>query len=193
MANKRIGCLGEETFGSATEISVNEGQLIANADSYSELALQPTLIWVKETIFRKWYMAAQVTLVEEASMTTNPYAHQFSNWMKARLDEMDAVLTSIEKNAAALQADAKKHGEQAIAQMRAQREAFQLAIHKQQHENEAAWTKAKDALEANWASFEAAAQDYVNQARLSAQQQAGTFKARAEAQRKAWDETLGAL
>ena len=126
-------------------------------------------------------------------MTTDAYAHQFSNWMKARLDEMDATFTAIEKNAATLHADAKRQAEQAIAQMHTQREAFQDAIRKQQHDNEAALAKTKAALEANWSSFETAAQDYVKQAQLSAQQQAATFKARAEAQRKAWDETLSVL
>ena len=72
-------------------------------------------------------------------MTTDPYAHHWSNWMKQRLDEMDATSTSIEIRLATLKADAKKQAEKAVADIQAQRAAFQEAIRKQQHESEAAW------------------------------------------------------
>ena len=126
-------------------------------------------------------------------MTVGAYAHQFSNWMKERLDEMDATLTLIEKSTAALNADAKKQAEETIAQMRTWRKAFEEAIRKQQHESEAAWAKAKTTLEANWASFEAAVEVYVKNSRLTAQERVAAFGARAEAQRKAWEETISAL
>ena len=122
-------------------------------------------------------------------MTTDPYAHHWSNWMKQRLNEMDATSTSIEIRLATLKADAKKQAEKAVADIQAQRAAFQEAIRKQQHESEAAWAKTKTALEANWASFETAVQDYLKHARPLVEQQQATFKARAEAQRKAWEET----
>ena len=61
-------------------------------------------------------------------MATDPYAHQVSNWMKQRLDEMDATLTSIDTRVAALQADAKKQAEKAVADIRGQRAAFEEAI-----------------------------------------------------------------
>ena len=126
-------------------------------------------------------------------MTTDPYAHHVSNWMKQRLDEMDATMTSIDTRVATLQADAKEHAEKAVADIRGQRAAFEEAIRKQQHESEAAWAKAKTALEANWASFETAVQNYIKQAQPMVEQQQAIFKARAEAQRKAWEETISTL
>ena len=56
---------------------------------------------------------------EENVMTSEEHAHHFSSWTKERLAEIDAT-TSIETQ-------------------------FQGALHKQQHEGEAAWAKAKTA------------------------------------------------
>jgi hypothetical protein len=56
-------------------------------------------------------------------MTSEKHAHHFSSWTKERLAEIDAT-TSIETQ-------------------------FQGALHKQQHEGEAAWAKAKTALDEN--------------------------------------------
>ena len=126
-------------------------------------------------------------------MTTDPYAHHWSNWMKQRLDEMDATATLIESRLATLKTDAKKQAEKAVSDIEAQRAAFQDAIHKQQHESEAAWAKAKTALEANWATFETTVHDYLKHARPMVEQQQATFKARAEAQQKAWEETISKL
>jgi hypothetical protein len=56
-------------------------------------------------------------------MASEEHAHHFSSWTKERLAEIDAT-TSIETQ-------------------------FQGALHKQQHEGEAAWAKAKTALDEN--------------------------------------------
>ncbi len=56
-------------------------------------------------------------------MTSEEHAHHFSSWTKERLAEIDAT-TSIETQ-------------------------FQEALRKQQHEGEAAWAKAKTALDEN--------------------------------------------
>ncbi len=126
-------------------------------------------------------------------MTTGNYAHHWSNWMKERLDEMDATVASIEARLGTLQADAKKHAEKTVADIHVQRAVFEEAIRKHQHESETAWAKAKTGLEANWASFEMAVQTYLKQAGPAVEQQMATFKARADAQRKTWEETIHAL
>ncbi len=126
-------------------------------------------------------------------MTSEHYTHHFSNWAKERLDEMDATMALIEARLGSLQADAKKQAEKAVAEIRAQRDVFQEAVRNQQNEGEAAWAKAKTALDANWASFEACVQKYMNEAQKNTEQQQATFKARAEAQRNAWQETINGL
>lgn len=126
-------------------------------------------------------------------MTTETYAHDFLNWAKERLNEIDATLTLIETRVGSLQADAKKQAENAILEIRAQRDVFKEAIQKQKVESEAGWAKAKSGLEANWTSFEALVQKYLNETRHDAKSLQVTFEARAEAQRKAWQETFDAL
>ncbi len=120
-------------------------------------------------------------------MTSETHTHQFSGWAKERLAEMDATLTSIEAHLGALHADTKKHAEKAVSEIRAQRDVFQEAVRNEQH---AHWVSF---LHAHWASFEAIVQRYMSEARQNAEQQQATFKARAEAQRKAWQETIDAL
>ena len=95
-------------------------------------------------------------------MTTETYAHDFLNWAKERLNEIDATLTLIETRVGSLQADAKKQAENALLEIRAQRDVFKEAIQKQKVESEAGWAKAKSGLEANWTSFEALVQKYLN-------------------------------
>ncbi|MGO9546598.1 MAG: hypothetical protein ACLPPF_17610 [Rhodomicrobium sp.] len=126
-------------------------------------------------------------------MTSEAHTHHFSSWAKERIDEMDATLTSIEGRLGALHADAKKQAEKVVSEIRAQREIFQEALRKGQHQGDAAWTKAKADLHADWTSFESIVQRYMSEARQNTEQQQATFKARAEAQRKAWQETIDAL
>lgn len=125
-------------------------------------------------------------------MTSATQTHHFSNWAKERLAEMDATLTSIEASLGALHSETKKHTEKAVSEIRAQRDVFQEAVCKEQHEW-AAWAKAKIALDANWTSFETIVQKYMSEAWQNTEQRQATFKARAEAQRKAWQETIDVL
>ena len=106
-------------------------------------------------------------------MTTETYAYYFTNWSKERLNEIDATLASIEARASTLQADAKKQSEKAVSDIRAQREAFQQAIHKQKDESEAGWARAKSGLEGNWTSFEGSVQKYLGELRLNGEQLGG--------------------
>jgi hypothetical protein len=126
-------------------------------------------------------------------MTSESHTHHFSSWAKERLDEIDATLTSIEARVGTLHADAKKQAEKAVSQIRAQRDLFQEALRKGQQEGDAAWTQAKVDLHGNWLSFESIVQKYMSETRQNTEQQQATFTARAEAQRKAWQETIDAL
>jgi hypothetical protein len=87
----------------------------------------------------------------------------------------------------------QKAGWRDLAQIGTRRKAFEEAIRGQQPESDAAWAKAKTTLEADWASFEAAVEDYVKNSALPSQEGVKLFRARAEAQGKAWEETISAL
>jgi hypothetical protein len=65
------------------------------------------------------YMLEAIITTIGNSMTSESYAHHFSNWAKERLDEMDATLTSIEGRLGVLHADAKKQAEKAVSEIRA--------------------------------------------------------------------------
>ena len=125
-------------------------------------------------------------------MKTEYYSHYFSNWAKERLEEIETTLKLMDSHARALHAERRQQAEKVVAEIRAQGEAFQEAIRKQKHEGEAAWAAAKIELAPAWASFEATVQRYFTEAGHT-QQQGATFKARAEAQRKAWQQTIDTL
>ena len=76
------------------------------------------------------------------------------------LAEMDATLTSLEASLGAFHAEKKKQAEKAVSEIRAQREAFEEAVRKEQHEWDA-WARAKIALDADWTAFETIVQKYT--------------------------------
>lgn len=119
-------------------------------------------------------------------MTTQKGAQVLFDWAKARLDEMDATVASLEAEVGKLQAVARKSARDAIAETLAQRDAFSAAVKKQRGATEAAWAKAKAAMESDWTAFEAGVQDYFMAAQGKGGQQTAVFLAAAEAQRKAW-------
>jgi len=119
--------------------------------------------------------------------------HFYVNWAKERLDEMEAVLTSLEGKAAEMQADARHKAGKGIADLRKSRDVFRQAINEQAEANEAAWTSAKAKLEPEWNSFEAEVKKYVESFSKQVEQQQATFKLQAAAQLKAWREAADKL
>jgi hypothetical protein len=123
-------------------------------------------------------------------MTSETDTHLFSNWAKERLDEIEATLAALQARVDTLQAGTKKQAEQTIAEIRAQQHVFQEMLKKQTEEGTANWTSLMRGLESNWASFESLVQKYLNVTWQDAQHLQETFSARAEAQRKAWQEAI---
>jgi hypothetical protein len=126
-------------------------------------------------------------------MTPNQQFSEFSDWAKQRAEEIDATLKIVQQRLGALGAEAKTQAETVIAEMNAQRDVFQKAIKEQSKEGEAALAKARSALEASWATFEATVQKYMAGAHQTAEQQQALFAARADAQRKAWQQSIDAF
>ena len=126
-------------------------------------------------------------------MPTQSSIHFYVNWAKERLDEMEAVLTSLEGKAGEMQVDARDKASKALADLRKSRDVFREAIKKQAEANEAAWTSAKAKLEPEWNSFEAEVKKYVESFSKQVEQQQTTFKLQAAAQLKAWREAADKL
>ena len=129
----------------------------------------------------------------DEQMPTQSSIHFYVNWAKERLDEMEAVLTSLEGKAGEMQADARDKASKALADLRKSRDVFREAIKKQAEANEAAWTSAKAKLEPEWNSFEAEVKKYVESFSKQVEQQQTTFKLQAAAQLKAWREAADKL
>jgi len=112
--------------------------------------------------------------------------HFYVNWAKARLDEMDATLASLESKAGEVQAASRVKAEQQIAELRRQRDAFGQAVKAHAAASEAAWIRTKPELEAGWNKFEADVENYVGTFGHQMQQQQAIFKDVAAAQLTAW-------
>jgi len=120
--------------------------------------------------------------MEDKQMSKHSAVYFYLNWAKERIDEMDAVLASLEANVGEVQADARAKANKALADMRKKRDDFRDTLKKQADANEAEWVSEKARLQSVWNIFETEVQKYVE----SAEQQQTTFKDQAAAQVKAW-------
>ena len=112
--------------------------------------------------------------------------HPYLNWAKERLDEMDAVLASLEVRVGEVQADARLRASETLADLREKRNIFQDTVSKQAGAGEAAWISAKAKLDSEWTAFEAQVKQYVENFAQQAEQQRATFERQSNAQLKAW-------
>jgi hypothetical protein len=121
-------------------------------------------------------------------MPTQSSAHFFLNWAKERIDEMDAVLASLEAKASQQKAEAKAKLDQLIADLKKRRDEFQAKAKAQAEASEATWQAAKAQLESQWNGFEAQIKTYFETVGKQIEQQQTTFQDIAAAQVKAWRE-----
>ena len=119
-------------------------------------------------------------------MDSQSSMHFYLNWAKERIDEMDAMLASLEQNASGMQAGARVKAEQLMADLHKRRDEFQDAFRKQTEAGEVAWSRAKAQLETQWNSFETEARKYVETFGKQIEQQQTIFQQVAAAQLKAW-------
>lgn len=117
----------------------------------------------------------------------------YANWAKERLDEMEAVLISLESRINEMQVDAGDKTNKALANLRKGRDIFRDTVEQQAGVSEAAWTRAREKLEPEWNAFEAELKKYWENFGNQAEQQRATFKLQAEAQLKAWREAADKL
>jgi len=126
-------------------------------------------------------------------MPASSTMHFYFNWAKERIDEMDAVLASLEARAIQVKADAKVKAEQSIADLKKRRAEFEALAKKQVEAGEAAWERARPQLEAQWNEFESQLKAYVETVGKQISQQQVTFREVAAAQIRAWRETADNL
>jgi len=119
--------------------------------------------------------------------------HYYFNWSKERIDEMNAALTSFERQFDRLQSEARSQAQTALTNMRATRDAFRDTMTRQAKAGESDWVRAKSDLESQWENFATQADKYVDTLGKHAEQYQATFRACAEAQMKAWQDSAERL
>jgi uncharacterized phage infection (PIP) family protein YhgE len=124
----------------------------------------------------------------EVTMPEHSSVHPYLNWTKQRLDEMDAVLASLESKAGQVQAESKTRAEQLMVDLKKQRDAFQAIAEQQAKAGEAALQQAKAQLETQWNGFEDRLKAYFDAAGKQIDQQQTMFREVAAAQMKSWNE-----
>ena len=126
-------------------------------------------------------------------MASESEMHPYVDWAKERLDEIDATLASFESSVAKMQTEARAKAEKAVTDIRGTRDAFRKSLAEHAQASETAFDQLKASLETRWTAFEADVQTFLDAAGKQAKEQEATFQARAEAQRKAWQESMDKL
>jgi hypothetical protein len=129
----------------------------------------------------------------ETTMSDTSSAHAIVTWTKQRLDEMDAILASLEAKAGQIKSDTKLKADQLIADLEKQRTDFQAQAKAQVEEGEVALQASKAQLETQWNSFEEQVRTYFDTVGKEFAQQQTTFQDVAAAHAKAWRESADKL
>jgi malonyl CoA-acyl carrier protein transacylase len=126
-------------------------------------------------------------------MSDQSRMHPYFDWAKMRIDEMDVTLALFERQIESLEANARGKAQGLLTAMRKERDAFLEKMKKQAHASEAALTTARHNMEAQWNAFETNVQKYINDVERQVDQGRAAFQARADAQMKAWQESIQKL
>ena len=124
---------------------------------------------------------------------TRSLVHVYLDWVKGRLDEVDATLASADGYTAKLYGDARAKADRAVAGMHQARDAFGKFMIEQAESGQETLARSKKAADNQWALFERSFQDYVEAAGKQADVERAAFEARAAAQGKAWQEAIDKL
>jgi len=114
------------------------------------------------------------------------------NWVKERIDEMDASLASLERSARNAKSQSNSDAKRLIATLKKHRARFEAIVKKQAKDNDAAWRRSKAQLEAEWRKFESDAAYQLKTTALQMEQKAA-FQRAFGVQAGAWHETVEKL
>ena len=129
-------------------------------------------------------------------MSKQSLAHESLEWTKQKLDEIDAILASLEDSVETLKSEARREADRAIARIQTARRAFKVKVDDIRADAAAVKGTADDAyvaLEAEWAEVELGFQAFLTAAAGQADVVKKALAARAEAQGKSWQSSLSAI
>jgi len=129
-------------------------------------------------------------------MSEKSYPHETIVWAKQRLDELDALISEVEKRSKDLSGSVRAEADAAVARLEASRASLQQSYDELRAEAEALDRTAEDlqdAFDAQWVEVETAFQSLLGALAGQAETARGIVAARVEAQRQAWDNSLKRL
>ena len=129
-------------------------------------------------------------------MDNSSYSHEAINWVKQRLDELDAIILEVEKSIADQSDAVRTEAETALERLKAARLTFQHQYDTLRVDATDLKQKTKsvqDALDEEWIEVETSVQSFLT----TIADQAGAVRsfvaARAAAQRRSWEALLTGL
>jgi hypothetical protein len=134
----------------------------------------------------RWKDEGDLDESEEATMASS--VHFYLSWAKERMDEMDAVVASLEGKASELTAQSRAAADRLIADLREQRDSFLVDMQKRGKEGEAAWIDAKAKMESDWNDFQSNVKKFVDEFGQQFKQPQTTFQEMAAVQLRSWRE-----
>ena len=146
---------------------------------------------IQPTHWRKWGWRRSAET--QASIPEQSSAHFYSNWAKERIDEMDAVLASLEVKAKEAKEKSGVQADQLLVDLKKRRQEFSTALKVRAEAGEAAWARAKADLERQWSGFETQVKNYFGSVGKQLEQQHATFSVIVAAQAKAWRDAADKL
>ncbi|GEO87480.1 MULTISPECIES: hypothetical protein [Alphaproteobacteria] len=129
-------------------------------------------------------------------MSDQSSAHETVAWAKQRLDDVDAIISEVEKASGALKDSARREADAALARLRTSRDTIQKIYDVLRSGAATMKGDVEDfqaALEAEWVEVEFAFQAFLAAASDQAETVRGIVVARATAQRQSWEESLEEL
>ncbi|WP_371349286.1 hypothetical protein [Ancylobacter sp. IITR112] len=129
-------------------------------------------------------------------MSNQSQAHETVAWAKQRLDDVDAIISEVEKTAGKLKDGARVQADAALARLQASRAKVQDYYDVLRSEADAVKggaEEAQHALETEWVEVESAFQSFLSAAKDQAETVRGVVVARAEAQRRSWAASFNKL
>ncbi|WP_454858841.1 hypothetical protein [Rhizobium binxianense] len=129
-------------------------------------------------------------------MSDRFHTHEAVAWAKQRLDDLDAIISEVEKTSNKVQDSARKEADAVLVRLKASRGTIQKIYDELRDEANAVKGSVEgiqDALDAEWVEVETVFQSYLAVAGDRAESTRDVVIARARAQRQSWEASLKAL
>lgn len=129
-------------------------------------------------------------------MTEQSFAHESVAWAKLRLDDLDTIISEVEKSSTTLKESARKGADRALARLQEAQVNLQKYYDDLRRGGGAvkrSTEEVQNAIEAEWVDVESALQSFLSAAGDQADTVRGVVSARAQAQRQSWEAFLTTL